>query len=109
MLSCTQAYKYWLQGQHPFLFIVNNDVLVPSGVLTRLMAGMRDDGASASRLLIGFDWRQAAFREKHGSQESRWQCATPICPSRAASSPAFPASEAYRMFGQGFHQSQTRP
>ena len=48
MLSCSQAYKYWLQGQHPFLFIVNNDVLVPSGVLTRLMDGMRDDGALTS-------------------------------------------------------------
>jgi len=40
-----QAYKYWLQGEHPFLFLVNNDVLVPSGVLTKLMDGMRDDGA----------------------------------------------------------------
>ena len=40
-----QAYKYWLQGDHPFLFLVNNDVLVPSGVLTKLMDGMRDDGA----------------------------------------------------------------
>ena len=43
--TCVQAYKYWLQGQHPFLFIVNNDVLVPSGVLTKLMDGMREDGA----------------------------------------------------------------
>ena len=44
--SCAaQAYKYWLQGEHPFLFLANNDVLVPTGVLTKLMDGMRDDGA----------------------------------------------------------------
>ena len=47
-----QAYKYWLQGKHPFLFIINNDVLVPSGVLTKLMEGMHDDGAHTRRISV---------------------------------------------------------
>jgi GT2 family glycosyltransferase len=29
-----------------YLFIVNNDVLVPRGVLTKLMHAMREDGAA---------------------------------------------------------------
>ena len=41
-----QAYDRWLRGTHSYLFIVNNDVLVPSGVLTKLMHAMREDGAA---------------------------------------------------------------
>ena len=40
-----QAYDRWLRGDHAHLFIINNDVLVPSGVLTQLMRAMRRGGA----------------------------------------------------------------
>ena len=44
-----QAYDRWLRGDHAHLFIINNDVLVPSGVLTQLMRAMRRGGASRGR------------------------------------------------------------
>ena len=40
-----QAYDRWLQSDHAHLFIINNDVLVPHGVLAKLMHAMRDGGA----------------------------------------------------------------
>ena len=54
-----QAYDRWLLGTHVYLFIVNNDVLVPSGVLTKLMQAMRDDGAAwtrRQRRCLGKQW-----------------------------------------------------
>ena len=44
LCATAQAYDHWLRGTHVYLFIVNNDVLVPSGVLTKLMHAMREDG-----------------------------------------------------------------
>ena len=42
-----QAYRYWKNSSHEYLFISNNDVLVPDGVMTSLMHAMRDGGAPA--------------------------------------------------------------
>ncbi len=42
--GAAQAYDRWLRGDHAHLFIINNDVLVPSGVLTQLMRAMRRGG-----------------------------------------------------------------
>ena len=39
-------YQLWLPTAHDFLFIIKNDVLVPNGVLDRLMRTMDDAGAS---------------------------------------------------------------
>lgn len=41
-----QIYQRWLPSTHEFLFIINNDVLVPDGSLDRLMRTMTDKRAS---------------------------------------------------------------
>ena len=43
-----QMYQLWLPTAHDFLFIINNDVLVPDGVLTALMRAMEKSGARAA-------------------------------------------------------------
>jgi len=39
-----QAYRHWKKSSHEYLFMSNNDVLVPNGALTSLMRVMREDG-----------------------------------------------------------------
>ena len=44
-LPCTsQAYRAWLDTDHEFLFYVNNDVLVPDGVVDALARAMTPEG-----------------------------------------------------------------
>lgn len=38
------AYKYFKQSSHQHLFLSNNDVLIPDGVLTKLAAAMDPNG-----------------------------------------------------------------
>ena len=40
-----QAYQHWKRTRHPFMFIINNDVLVPDGALDKLMRAMQSTGA----------------------------------------------------------------
>ena len=45
VLPCTsQAYRAWLDTDHEFLFYVNNDVLVPDGVVDALARAMTPEG-----------------------------------------------------------------
>lgn len=39
-----QAYRAWLETDHQFLFYVNNDVLVPDGVIDALARAMTKEG-----------------------------------------------------------------
>ena len=45
-----QAYRHWKKSSHEYLFISNNDVLVPNGALTSLMRVMREDGEACQLL-----------------------------------------------------------
>lgn len=42
---CGQMYQHWHRSTHEFLFIINNDVLVPDGVFNRLMHTMHEAGS----------------------------------------------------------------
>ena len=44
------AYRYWKRHGYSYLFISNNDVLVPDGVINRLVqVGRNELGGTASR------------------------------------------------------------
>ncbi len=40
-----QAYRAWLNSSHEWLFYVNNDVLIPDGVIDILTRAMTPEGA----------------------------------------------------------------
>lgn len=47
VLCIRQAFRKWRAGKSPYLFIVNNDVLVPDGCLTALTEAMSPEGTRA--------------------------------------------------------------
>ncbi len=43
-ILCMQAYREWRNSSHESLFIINNDVLVPDGVIDKLAAALTPEG-----------------------------------------------------------------
>ena len=50
-----QAYRLWLQTEHEYLFFVNNDVLVPDGVIDALARAMTAEGSLGPFLCSDLD------------------------------------------------------